>query len=87
MSRHRIEHIYRRSELLSSGVEYIGGTNPDGRRWKISIDRAIEGINEGKWSFYVQQGNLQLDVIPVPSADGNTKLCLDVKNVDLIELQ
>lgn len=42
MSRHRIEHIYRRSELLSSGVEYIGGTNPDGRRWKISIDRAIE---------------------------------------------
>lgn len=86
MARHRIEHIYRRSELLKSGVEYIGGTNTDGRRWKISIERAIAGINEGKWSFYIQQGSTQFDVVPIVR-DGNAKLGIIVKDVDLIELQ
>lgn len=85
MSRFRIEHIYRRSELLSSGVEYIGGTNPDGSRWKISVTRAIDGINQKKWSFYIQQGSIQLDVIPF-FADGIMKLGLDVSKLGIIEL-
>lgn len=34
-------------------IHSIGGTNPDGTRWKLTEDQAIAGIESGKWRFYV----------------------------------
>lgn len=85
MSRHRIEYIYRRSEILDSGIEYIGGRRSDGKIWKISVDRAIEGILSGKWSFYVVRDNKELPVI-LGEIDNRIKLCLDTTDIDYIEL-
>lgn len=37
-------------------ITHIGGRNPDGTRWKLTEEAAIQGIREGKWDFYVQVG-------------------------------
>jgi len=36
-------------------IRNVGGINPDGSRWKLSETQAIQGIRQGKWSFYVER--------------------------------
>lgn len=45
-------------------ISHIGGINPNGARWKLAEADAITGIEQGKWSFYVQTPTgLTVDVI------------------------
>ncbi|WP_429461838.1 DUF3892 domain-containing protein [Paraburkholderia sp. JPY465] len=42
-----------RKQRRHQAISHIGGKNPDGSRWKISAKDAINGIETGRWSFYV----------------------------------
>jgi hypothetical protein len=44
-------------------IESIGGLNANGTRWRIPQYRAIQGIEEKKWHFYVNRGGAIVDVI------------------------
>lgn len=44
-------------------IDNIGGVNPNGDRWKLTIDEAINGINSGKWTFYTHEGGQRADVV------------------------
>jgi hypothetical protein len=61
----RIECIKKRdSSSHWERISHIGGTNADGRRWLITEERAIEGIKEKRWAFYVDHpGGRRVDVV------------------------
>jgi hypothetical protein len=52
-------------------IKNIGGTNADGNRWKLTQQQAVEGIETGKYSFYVSVQGKAVRVIVAVSRYGN----------------
>ncbi len=52
----------------------IGGRNNDGTAWKLSQEKAIEGIDRGDWEFFVQKGGTTTNVVVAISRYGNKYL-------------
>lgn len=55
-------------------ISHIGGVNGDGSHWKLTLDKVIEGIESGKWKFYVSVNGLSVWVVVSTSSSGNKYL-------------
>jgi len=65
-----------RSDLLNHDrrLRAIGGTNPEGARWRISEAEAIAAIETGRWSFYVNADGRDLPIVVAISKYGSKYL-------------
>lgn len=76
MSDHEIACVQKdeRAEVHEK-IKSIGGVDPaDGKRWKLSQQEAIQGIESGKLRFYVMVGGKAVPVVVAVNAWGNKYL-------------
>lgn len=55
-------------------ISHVGGTNLNGTRWKLDLDSAINGVESGKWRFFVSVNGQSVWVVVSVSAGGNKYL-------------
>ena len=55
-------------------IKSVGGINSNGTQWKLTLDAAIEGMESGKWRFYVSVKEDSVSVIIAKSASGHKYL-------------
>jgi hypothetical protein len=74
-ARHEITCVNKRDRPNPyERITHVGGrtgAEGNGGAWKITQEAAIQGIESGKWSFYVTRGGGTVDVVVAVSAHGN----------------
>ncbi|SFB06474.1 DUF3892 domain-containing protein [Algoriphagus aquimarinus] len=75
MTRLRIHFIERETRHTNSfSISQVGGINNTGERWMISAQKAITGINEGVWEFYILEDKKEVNVKVAHSENGEPNL-------------
>lgn len=44
-------------------ITHVGGVKSDGQRWQLTQEKAIEGIEDDTWDFYVNKNGVTVGVI------------------------
>ena len=77
-SRHEVKCINKTDRYNAhERIRAIGGVNPNGTNWKLTQEEAIQGIEAGKWSFYVAVRGHIVNVIVAVSRFGNKYLKME----------
>ncbi|HSF54725.1 MAG TPA: hypothetical protein VLA71_13280 [Algoriphagus sp.] len=57
-------------EKGETAITHIGGRNPLGEVWSLKIEEVIEGIQSGKWEFFMNLGRNSYPVMLSESSIG-----------------
>ena len=77
-SLHRIECITKDDQYNPfEQIRRVGGRGADGTPWTLTLAEAIEGIEAGRWRFYVQKGEHMVFVRIMISGAGHKYLKTD----------
>lgn len=61
---HQIRWIHRTPRFaLHERISHIGGINQFGVPWRLTQEQAIEGIETGRWSFFIHKENSMIGVV------------------------
>lgn len=72
MSKHEVKCINKTDRYdAHERISHIGGINPSGTNWKLTQKEAIDNIESGKYSFFVNVAGKPVDVIVSVSRYGN----------------
>lgn len=55
-------------------IDSVGGPNANGTRWKLTLDEAIAGTENGQWRFFVREGRVAVGVVVAVSRSGRKYL-------------
>ena len=69
--RYQILCINDQNHPSENKLSFIGGKNPLGETWVLSVDQAIKGIESGKWEFFVnwEKQSFEIEILLDPSND------------------
>lgn len=71
-SKHEVKCINKSDRMNShERITHIGGQDSNGNIWKLSQEEAINGIETGKWAFFVNRGGRTADIVVAKSRYGN----------------
>ena len=75
MNRLRIHFVEKEAPASGSvTINRIGGINNTGERWVISAEKAIEGISNGVWDFFLLENHHEISVKISNSERGKLEL-------------
>lgn len=61
---YQIRWIHRTPRFaLHERISHIGGVNQFGLPWRLTQEQAIEGIETGRWSFFISRGDSIIGVV------------------------
>jgi len=55
-------------------IQNVGGVNANGTSWKLTLEQAIQGLENGQWDFSVRVNGVEVKVIVAKSALGHKYL-------------
>jgi len=55
-------------------IQNVGGANANGTSWKLTLEQAIQGLENGQWDFFVRVNGVEVKVIVAKSALGHKYL-------------
>jgi len=74
-SRHQIRCIKKTDRFNAhERIRAVGGMNDNGTNWELTQEQAIQGIEAGKWKFFVAVRGHIVNVIVSVSRFGNKYL-------------